>query len=186
MKNYFYLDTNGDERGPIDLHTIENYGINEATMVWNVDFPSWIKASNIPEFKHYLKDKGIETLSSGEIPYSTHKMEPPHPLFSSIDDSLKTHIELLKPKTWCIEALFVALFCALPFGVIALIYGARVNPLWREGRYPESIISSRKAGNWTKWGFFLALAFWIMIFLCRVFIPHAFRSVEFFNAYFGM
>ena len=63
----------------------------------------------------------------------------------------------MQPKTWLVESILVTLFCCLPLGIVGIIKAANVSSLYNAGRYQEAEQSSREAGKWTKWGFWLGL-----------------------------
>lgn len=53
------------------------------------------------------------------------------------------------PKTWLAESIVATILCCLPFGVVGIVYAARVSSLYSEGRYDEAESSSRNAKTWT-------------------------------------
>lgn len=72
-----------------------------------------------------------------------------------------------RPKNWLIEAILVTIFCCMPFGVVGIIYAAQVNNYYADGNYARALNASKEAERFTKLGFFISLALWVlsMIFL---------------------
>ena len=66
-----------------------------------------------------------------------------------------------RPNTYLVLAILVTLFCCLPFGIIGIIYAARVDSAWNSGYYEDARIFSRKAKNWSLWGIAVLFLFWI-------------------------
>lgn len=55
-------------------------------------------------------------------------------------------------------AILTTLFCCLPFGIIAIVYAAKVGPLKSAGDLAGALAMSKKAKRWTWWAFGLGLA----------------------------
>ena len=62
------------------------------------------------------------------------------------------------PKNWLVESILVTILCCLPFGIVGIVYAAKVDGLYRQGQIAEAEKASRDAGKWTKIGFFIGLA----------------------------
>ena len=63
-----------------------------------------------------------------------------------------------RPNTWLVESILATLFCCMPFGIVGIVYAARVDSLYRTGEYEAALDASRQAGKWTKISFWLGLA----------------------------
>ncbi|MEA5128830.1 MAG: CD225/dispanin family protein [Proteiniphilum sp.] len=73
----------------------------------------------------------------------------------------------LKPRNWLWQSILATLFCCIPFGVVGIIYAAKVDSLYFNGKYEESERMSRKARMWTLASVGAALLyviFWIILF----------------------
>jgi hypothetical protein len=55
-------------------------------------------------------------------------------------------------------AIAVTVFCCLPFGIPAIVYGAQVRPRLENGDFAGALEASRKARLWTWIGFGSGLA----------------------------
>ena len=64
----------------------------------------------------------------------------------------------LPPKTWLLESILATLFCCLPFGVVGIIYAARVESNWYAGQKELARSSASTAKTWTLISFFFGLA----------------------------
>lgn len=73
------------------------------------------------------------------------------------------------PKTWLVESILATLFCCLPFGVIGIIYAAKVETDWYAGRKEMALNDSRMAKTWTMAAFFSAIAGVVLYILYIVF-----------------
>jgi hypothetical protein len=68
------------------------------------------------------------------------------------------------PKNWLVESILVTLFCCLPFGIVGIINAASVNTKWAQGDYDGAQSASANAGKWTKIGFFIGIAQYVIAF----------------------
>lgn len=71
----------------------------------------------------------------------------------------------MKPTTWLWQAIAVTLCCSPIFGVIGIVFAARVNSLYYSGLYEESEKSSKKAKMWVIIGF----VFGILVMVYTIF-----------------
>ena len=68
-------------------------------------------------------------------------------------------------ENWLVEAILVTLLCCLPFGVVGIIFAAQVNSKQQAGDMEGAEKSRREAAKWTKIGFWVGLAWVILVFL---------------------
>lgn len=66
-------------------------------------------------------------------------------------------------------ATLVTVFCCIPFGIVAIIYAAQVNPRLMEGDYAGALDASKKAAIWC-WvsfgvGLVILLPFFVFVVL---------------------
>jgi hypothetical protein len=66
------------------------------------------------------------------------------------------------PKTWLVESILATILCCLPFGIVGLIYAAKVESLWSQGRRAEALDASRSAKIWTLVAVIIAVIFWVI------------------------
>ena len=64
-----------------------------------------------------------------------------------------------KPDSHMAEAILVTIFAFLPFGVVAIIYAAKVGRLWAAGDFAGAENASRKAYIWVR------CSVWVLILL---------------------
>ncbi len=53
------------------------------------------------------------------------------------------------PKTWLAESILATIFCCLPFGVVGIVYAAKVSSLFAAGNIEAAEEASRNAKKWT-------------------------------------
>lgn len=71
----------------------------------------------------------------------------------------------IRPKNWLVESILVTIFCCLPFGIAGIVNAASVNSRYDIGDHEGALRASQQAGKWTKIGFFLGIAVYVIYFL---------------------
>ena len=59
------------------------------------------------------------------------------------------YIPPLKPSNWLWQSIVATILCCLPFGVVGIVYAARVDSLYYNKQYNEAEVFARKAKTWT-------------------------------------
>jgi hypothetical protein len=57
-------------------------------------------------------------------------------------------VPVVKPSSHLVWAILSTFLGFLPLGVVAIVFAARVDPLWAAGHWAEARDSSRKARMW--------------------------------------
>ena len=70
----------------------------------------------------------------------------------------------VQPKNWLVESILVTLFCCLPFGIVGIINAAQVSSKYASKDYEGAEKASREAGKWTKIGFWVGIAVYVIYF----------------------
>lgn len=66
------------------------------------------------------------------------------------------------PKNWLVESILVTLFCCLPLGIVGIVNAANVNSRYSVGDYAGAQAASEAAGKYTKIGFFVGIAVYVL------------------------
>ncbi|MGI8950195.1 MAG: CD225/dispanin family protein [Chitinophagaceae bacterium] len=73
---------------------------------------------------------------------------------------------VIQPKNWLVESILVTIFCCLPFGIAGIVFASQVNSKFAAGDYAGAMQASRDAAKWTKIGFFIGIALFVIYFAC--------------------
>ena len=133
----YYVLINGIKQGPFSIEELKAKGISRDSMVWKIGQSQWLPAYQVPELYELVS----------EIP-----PEPP---------TVKKEM----PKTWLVESILATLFCCLPFGIAGIVNATKVDTLYLNGNYEESLQRSNNAKKWTLWALFSAIVFWLLYLL---------------------
>jgi hypothetical protein len=143
----YYITDGHTNFGPFSLEQLKEKNITPSTRIWHSGLSGWTAASEIPELAGLL--------SAFPSPAS-----PPSPSYTSPVSGNAG--QLRPPKTWLVESILVTLFCCLPFGIAGIIFASRVESKFYAGDPAGAIEASKEAGRWTKIGFWIGLAFFIL------------------------
>lgn len=70
----------------------------------------------------------------------------------------------LRPKTWLVESILATIFCCLPFGIAGIVNATKVDSLYAQGLYDQSIQASANAKKWTMVALIIGIV-WIVIYI---------------------
>ena len=150
MKYYFARDNK--PHGPYSLDQLRQFSISPDTLIWVPGNPDWKEARKFPEV--------MESLSGGVVP------PPFYPArFNRLsgDDGVQWsgennyrpeeygpdgRYQPLRPANYLAEAIVVTILCCNPLGIIAIVYGSKVNRLYDDRRFDEARQASANARNW--------------------------------------
>lgn len=130
MKNYFYIDKNGQQTGPVSEDSLKQHGVNANTLVWCEGMSEWKKANEIAELKY---------LFTTPPSYEETTQTPP---------SINTNDEQC-PDDYLIWAILSTVLCCWPFGIPAIVNATKVEKLWNLGNKTEAKQRSEKAKKWS-------------------------------------
>ena len=69
-----------------------------------------------------------------------------------------------KPENYLVFAILSTILCCWPAGVVSIVYAAKVNGLYAEGKYNEAEAASKNAKTWAIVSAVLAIVFIIIYF----------------------
>lgn len=164
MSNFFYIDVDGSQKGPLSLDDLVKIRcLSVETMVWTNYMADWQRADSVEELKEYFT-----------AIYLLRMEESTPPEFNSsttytYGNQMKTCRIPEKPETWFIWNILVTFFCCMVGGIIGIIFSNKADSLWSSGQYEESMKAARNA----KICFFVSLGTIIFPILYLIFVLFA-------------
>lgn len=67
-----------------------------------------------------------------------------------------------RPQNYLVFAILTTVLCCLPAGVVSIVYAAKVNGLYAEGKYDEAESASKNAKTWAIVSAVLALIVFVI------------------------
>ena len=77
-----------------------------------------------------------------------HGKQQPQQNHGARQEQQQTPPPYKKPSSGMAMAIITTLTCCMPFGIIAIIYAAKVDSLWRRGLYDKAYKAARTAKGW--------------------------------------
>lgn len=145
MKSYYIVSAQGKQIGPIPFNQLKNYGITPKTLVWCEGMPNWMEAERFPELQGTFVETPPQVPPIQEIPNLRNNQAVPQ-----------------KPDTYLVWAILSTILCCLPFGVVSIVYAAKVDSLYFAERYVEANEASNKAKNWAIASICTSLGIWLL------------------------
>ena len=101
MKNYFYIDKNGQQSGPVSEDLLKQHGVTASTSVWCEGMSEWKKANEITELKYLFT-----------TPPSYNEISQTPPPVNSNDEQC--------PDNYLVWAILSTILCCWPLGIPAI------------------------------------------------------------------
>ena len=175
MNRYFYIDSEGKQKGTYTLDDLRNEPIRKETMVWTQGMPEWKRAYEVVEMQHLF-----DVSSTTDKQFVNPPIQPAHQATSNQDIPVM-------PKSWMVESILVTI---LPFvlcgnvlsllGIAAIVNASKVEPLYHQGLFSQANEASSNAARWTK------ITFWIAIGAIVLAIVGVIIAVIFFGSLAGV
>ena len=166
MKQYYYVDGNNQQQGPIDAAQLPAFGVTTKTLVWCEGMANWQAAGEIPELASFFAAKQPEIPAQPQMQPGTPaqpQMQPQaqpqvQPQTMNINNFQQTQQPMNtqppfqqpnnqqmppQPDNYLVWAILVTVLCCLPLGVASLIYS--VGSLYAQGDYNGAVDASQKA-----------------------------------------
>lgn len=136
MEQYYFIDSKGQQQGPMSLEELAEKNIQPHTPVWTKGMNDWMKAHYVDE----VREKLWPNMQNQATP-------PPSP----------QNPPRLCPKTYLLESILATIFCCLPLGVVGIVYAAAVETAFNRGDYIVAEENSRMARR------FFLISLWVGI-----------------------
>ena len=191
MKQYYYVDGNNQQQGPIDAAQLPAFGVTTKTLVWCEGMANWQAAGEIPELASFFAAKQPEIPAQPQMQPGTPaqpQMQPGTPAqpqmqpqaqpqvqpqtmninnFQQTQQPMNTQMPP-QPDNYLVWAILVTVLCCLPLGVASIIYSVKVGSLYAQGDYNGAVDASQKAKKFAMIGGIGGLVFIIIYIIFMV------------------
>ena len=191
MKQYYYVDGNNQQQGPIDAAQLPSFGVTTKTLVWCEGMANWQVAGEIPELASLFAAKQPEIPAQPQMQPGTPaqpQMQPQaqpqvQPQTMNINNFQQTQQPMNtqppfqqpnnqqmppQPDNYLVWAILVTVLCCLPLGVASIIYSVKVGSLYAQGDYNGAVDASQKAKKFAMIGGIGGLVFIIIYVIFMV------------------
>ncbi|MDY4044172.1 MAG: CD225/dispanin family protein [Marinifilaceae bacterium] len=132
MADYFYLNAQNEQKGPIAAEDLIKNGVTKNTLVWKDGMSQWQPAGNVEELMEFFQPKQSQTPPPPVPPVNAP--QPPKP-----------EIMETKPDNLLVWSILTTVLCCLPLGVVAIVYSSKVDNLWNSGQHEEAYNAAKNA-----------------------------------------
>lgn len=142
MNEYWYLDSQNQQHGPIPPHQFSSVGVTPQTLVWCTGMDAWKPAGELPELAGYFS---IGSAPRQQTPPINNYQQPNGCQQTS---SCPNGTYCNPPSSNMVWAILTTILCCLPFGIVSIIYASKVDSEYARGNYDNAIKNSKLAKNW--------------------------------------
>lgn len=144
--NYYYINAQGQQVGPVDKQGLRYAGITPDTMVWFEGAPEWVRASSVPDLADLLTPQ-----SNYGQPYSQYGQQqnqygqygqqygPRQPYGNNMPP---------KPQNYLWLGIVTTCLCCFPAGIVSIVYASKSNSSWYAGDYQGAVDNAKTALTW--------------------------------------
>lgn len=161
MNRYFYVDSEGKQKGTFSPIELKNENIRKETLVWTQGMQEWLPAEQVTE---------LQFLFDASLQQETPSIESAD---STVSQPTNETVPAM-PKTWLTESLLVTIIPAILcsnilslLGIVAIVKASQVQSFYMQGRYDEANMMSKDAGRWTKIAFWVSIG-WILLLILLI------------------
>lgn len=166
MNRYFYIDTEGKQKGTFSPEELRQEPVKRDTLVWTQGMEQWKRAEEVAELS-LLFDP-------------TSSMQAPTMAAPQTSAAPTPQAQKMMPKSWMVESILVTI---LPFmlcssffsllGIIAIVYAAQVESFFNRGDYAAAVEASHAAGKWTRIAMWIAIG-WVLLIIIAIILMFVF------------
>ena len=142
MKEYFYIDVNGNQVGPCQLSDLIGV-INFDTMVWTSELTDWVQARNVAEL--------ADALNAYQTQQNAYQQQPRQQPMYQQPPRQQRPATRPKPDNYLVLSIISVFFCCIPLSIAAIIYAIKVDEYWSKGDYESAYDASNKAKKLLIW-----------------------------------
>lgn len=146
MNRYFYIDAEGQQKGPYLPEELRQENIKRETLVWTQGMEQWKRADEVAELGFLFSSQGAVT-----NPVEPQAQQQPYVYAEQANTQIPP-----KPKSWLIESVLVTIlpfiFCCNVFsllGIIGIVKASQVDTDYSRGNYEAALQSAKEARKWT-------------------------------------
>lgn len=165
MGQFYYLNPQNEQQGPVDASQLAAYGVNANTMVWTQGMAQWAPAGTVSELRPYIAPAPAAAPPPVYPPQPAVQSAPqpaaqpaPQPAAQPASQAMSyvasagggtPQPAMPKPSSNMVLAILSTLFCCLPLGLVGIVYASKVDGLYASGDYAGAAAASKSARNWS-------------------------------------
>ena len=158
----WYYSKNGTQLGPVEEGVLRaklaSGEVSATDLVWRDGMTDWLAAARVPELNVVAPSPVAPPLGGvTQSPYAPPQSQP----VSAYPQTQIYQGPLIPSNLW--QSIVVTLFCCMPFGIVAIVYAAKVDGLKARGDVAGAMGAAASSKTWCNvsilvWAAFLVLS----------------------------
>jgi hypothetical protein len=140
--DYFYLDGNDQQQGPVPANELPKKGVTRDSKVWKQGMSDWQTAGSVPELSGIFPPSASQTATPPPV------VSPPKPPVTPPPYQAVNEPQIQKPDNLLVWSILATVLCCMPAGVVAIVYSNKVNTLWGAHNYTGAQEAANTAKTW--------------------------------------
>lgn len=166
----WYYSKNGTQLGPVDESALRSKlasgELSPSDLVWREGLADWLPAARVPEFQSSPTAAAPGPLSP---PVSAPPLGQPQPQPYSPPLAHGTPSpQALQIPNYLWQSIVVTLLCCLPFGIVGIVFAAKVDGLKQAGDINGALAASKNAKLWCMIGAgcgLVVVVLWVLLMI---------------------
>lgn len=155
----FYILDGAIKKGPFTVEELQQVKVAPTTLVSNPNGDGWIEACKVEELKDAIDLNPIIQQPVVQRPI----------IINTGNGQIFDVNAPIPPNTWLVQSILLTILCCLPFGIVSIVYAAKVDGLYAMKQYAEAQEASNMAKKWFYIGLFTGLGLYIAYFIFVIF-----------------
>jgi uncharacterized membrane protein YhaH (DUF805 family) len=144
--NYFYMDGNNQQQGPVTANELLKMGVTRNTRVWKQGMSDWQTAGSIPELSGIFPPPASQSATPPLSPPPVASYVSPPPPSYQTENAPPPPPQ--KPDNLLVWSILATVLCCLPTGIVAIVYSNKVDNLWNVRDYDGAKEAANTAKTW--------------------------------------
>lgn len=146
---HWYYSKDGHQNGPVaesELRAkLASGEISRANLVWKDGMPDWLPASAVAELR-MPPEMAMPNLPGRGGPLVTPYAPPQTSSSQAFHPSGVYRGAEISTNLW--QSIAVTLLCCLPFGIVAIVYAAKVDGYKAQGDFAGAMVAAASSRKW--------------------------------------
>lgn len=150
----YWIIVNEQPQGPFTIEELAHKHIAPGTKVWRTGLSDWVEAQSLEELDQVIS-QDIPAAESYYRPESSASPDVPPPTYGYAATHTATNVRAreasaaqvipAQPNTYLGWNIAMLICCCTPAGIIGLIFSLLSSSRYRQGRYDQARLWSRRA-----------------------------------------
>lgn len=172
MKQYHYVNSAGQQAGPVDKFGLRMAGITRATLVWTPGMDAWTPAGQVADLNDLFTVASAPTQPlAPQVPNNVPPTLPGNQPQGNYNPGFGNQTQpnpgyqqpqynggfnnqpmgagiIEKPQNYMVPSIIITILCCVPAGIVSIVYASKVDKKWAAGDVNGAMEDSKNARMW--------------------------------------